>query len=204
MVLADAILGASVAVQKGKVSAVNQDAVVNASRVSLKAAMTSSARLAMLALICLAMTGCGIQKITASRPQEARLEGDRYQISRKLAIYGTLNAQEWTLYRAAELTRENHFDYFQIESSSHVDELEHRPAGSFSTGSGVHNRGYTPPMDIFHCSASMTFKMLKGRRPAENPDARDANGPWIQKMLEDHKARPHTAHGPGATVQAPQ
>lgn len=137
--------------------------------------------------------------------QEQRIENNRLRISfRGNTLTDRETVETYLLYRAAELTTQNGFDYFIVanrdtEERTRLQGNGYRPRFAFDYWYFSPRRGWSPFYDPFwdepasyrevtRYEAVAEIAMFSGQKPADDPDAFDASE--VMQNLEGRVVRP--------------
>lgn len=137
--------------------------------------------------------------------QEQRIENNRLRISfRGNTLTDRETVETYLLYRAAELTTQNGFDYFIVanrdtEERTRLQGSGYRPRFASDFWYYSPRRGWRPYYDPFwdeptsyrevtRYEAVAEIAMFNGQKPANNPDAFDARE--VQANLQGRVVRP--------------
>ena len=115
---------------------------------------------------------------------EQRIEQDRYRVTFSTAAGGTQAADDMALRRAAALTLEQGYDWFEVTQRG--TDVNRNSGSSFSVGMGVGSYGRSSGVSVGSsvgipigpgpaAVANMEIRLGKGPKP-ENPYAYDARG----------------------------
>ena len=135
---------------------------------------------------------------------EQRIESNRLRISfRGNTLTDRETVETYLLFRAAELTTQNGFDYFIVadRDTEEQSRLQGSPRSRFASDYWFFSprRGWSPWYDPFwdepssyrevtRYEAVAEIAMFNGPKPADNPDAFDARE--VQSNLRDRVVRP--------------
>ena len=184
-------------------------------------------RLAGLALGALALAACATatpyQSVNAQTGDhygflDQQIESDRYRISfRGNSLTDRSTVETYLLYRAAELTLTNGYDYFRMIDSDTERNTQYRSTGFGPSGFGSlyspHYRGFYPSWSYYHpyygwhsaydpfwsgrgadlrevnrYEASAEIKLYRGTKPSNDESAFDAR--QVLQNLEPNILRP--------------
>jgi len=163
---------------------------------------TRSPSIALAAAIA-AVLACACATLTPYQParngegySEQRLESNRYRVAfAGNSATSRQTVENYLLYRAAELTLDNGYDYFEL--SGGAIEREARSASGLSFGFGGFSFGSNAAFGVgvgtstaegpaYHDEADVV--MFHGRKPDDDPVAFDAHE--VKSNLESHIKRP--------------
>lgn len=164
--------------------------------------MSPATRLLCILFPALLMAACST--ITHYQPlhngvgySEQKLEVNRYRISFDGNSYtDRATVQNYVLYRCAELTLAQGYDYFKVATQSAEAEPQDR-SGTFSFGfglGGISRSGFglgvgtSTGVDRADYQGSADVTLHRGKKPAEDPTAYDARD--VKANLESGITRP--------------